>query len=690
MRKKQIWGSQKVRIECGLNELGKIELVKINSSKDNKYQIWKMLIERYHYLGHGKLYGLQIRYLVKSEHYGWIGAMSFSSSAWRLQARDKWIGWNEENRLKYLKRIVCNSRFLIIPQVKVKNLASYVLSISMKQIKKDWREQNGIEPLMVETFVEKGRFSGTCYQAANFRYVGTTRGRGRQDRKNEHALPIKDVYLYPLCYDVNKSLCEGQAKKNTEVKTPFDWVEEEFGSSDFGDERLAKRLIMLTRDMYAKPQASIPQACGSRAKTKAAYRFFDHEGTTMKKIMQPHYKSTINRVKKHKIVLAVQDTTSLNYSAHPATEGLGLIASKSKGVVGLLVHDTMAFSTEGTPLGLLDVQCWIRKPEDFGKRHQRYNLPIEEKESNKWLKSFHAVQEAQKQCRKSMLVSVGDREADIYEFFELAQSTADGAKVLVRAEQDRLLADGQGHLFETVKSKPLAGIQELRVPRRGKQLARDARMEIRFAQVTLKPPKTRPHLPKVMVWVVVAQEVDAPEGIDPLEWILLTTTEVSTFEEATERLRWYAVRWGIEVYHRTLKSGCKIEERQLGAADRIESCLAIDMVIAWRIFYLTKLGRETPNVPCTVFFEDAEWKALVAYKTQNVNPPDSPPTLREATRMVASLGGFLGRKGDGEPGTKTLWLGLQRLDDITAMWKFMVSKLSPQWLEPVSSSRGYG
>lgn len=164
--------------------------------------------------------------------------------------------------------------------------------------------------------------------------------------------------------------------------------------------------------------------------------------------------------------------------------------------------------------------------------------------------------------------------------------------------------------------------------------------------------------------------------------MLLTTIPVNTFEESVEKLEWYARRWGIEVYHKTLKSGCQIEQRQLGNAKRIEACLAIDMVVAWRIYYLTKLGREVPDVPCTVFFEEAEWKALVAYKTKSPIPPSNPPGLREAVRMVASLGGFLGRKGDGEPGTKTLWLGIQRLDDMTAMWKVFVTELTPHSLSP--------
>src|SRR3989337_280485 len=302
---------------------------------------------------HGKLYGKQIRYLIRSESFGWIGALAFSSAAWRLRAREEWIGWNEENRLKYLNRIVCNSRFLKVPQVKVKNLASHVLSMSMRQMKKDWAGQEGIEPVLVETFVEKGRFLGTCYQAANFQHVGTTQGRGRQDVGNEYALPVKDIYLYPLQSDVSKQLCEGQKKEVVEAKGFSDWAEEEFGNAGLGDLRLRRRLILMARDFYAKPQANIPQACQSRAGAKAAYRFLDNKESSMETILGSHYQSTMNRIREEEVVLAVQDT--------------------------------MAFNLEGTPLGLFNVQCWARDAESYGKKHQRHKLPIEGKESNKWL-----------------------------------------------------------------------------------------------------------------------------------------------------------------------------------------------------------------------------------------------------------------------------------------------------------------
>jgi hypothetical protein len=675
--------------------LGGVDLVLVGSRDSKISRQWNVLMETYHYLGSGPLCGAQLRYLIGSERYGWLGGLAFSAAAWAVKARDEWIGWDDDGRRNNLQRVLCNSRFLIAPYVRVPNLASHVLSLSFRGLREDWQKRYGTEPVLVETFVDRERYLGTSYRAANWVKVGCTQGRGRQDRKNKRNLPVKDIYVYPLRRDARQILQKGskesvakEASKRTQWR---DWAEEEFGGAELTDERLRKRLLYIARDMFAKPQANIPQACGSRAKAKAAYRFFKHEETTMEKLLRPHYESTWRRINEREVVLAVQDTTNLNYTTHPETKGLGVIGSKLDRGIGLILHNTMAFSTEGTPLGLLDVQCWARDRKDFGKRRQRHDLPIEEKESYKWLKSFDAAAEAKDHCRETAIVNVGDREADIYELFILAAKDPSGPKLLVRAERDRLLADGQGHLWEKTATAVVSGVQVIQVPRHKGQPAREAKLEIRYAKVSLRPPKRKTEMVEISLWAVLAQEIEASEGVEPLQWMLLSTAEVKTFEDAVERLAWYALRWGIEVYHRTLKSGCKIEERQFADVNSIEACLALDMVVAWRIFHLTKLGREIPDVPCTVFFEDAEWKALVFYKTQNTMPPENPPTLREATRMVASLGGFLGRKGDGEPGTKNLWLGIQRLDDIAAMWKYMAQQYAPHLLIPaVSRSPGCG
>lgn len=685
---------------CNLEELGKIELVRIDSGRTDNSKTWNALMNAYHYLGSGPLCGSQIRYLIKSANHGWLGGLSFSAAAWRVEGRDRWIGWSEEARNEHLSRVVCNSRFLILPQVQVPNLASHVLSLASQQLGKNWIERYGIMPVLLETFVERERFQGTCYRAANWQYVGMTRGRGRQDSGRTSSLPVKEIYVYPLQKDAREILCSTVSNSvkldiSQEVSVQ-DWTEEEFGRADLGDSRLTKRLKSIVSDFYARPQCSIPQACQSRAKTKATYRFLENPAMTMDKVLQSHYETTLDRVRREKIVLSVQDTSTLNYTAHPAAQNLGPIGYSLEKGIGLILHDTMSFTSQGIPLGLLDVQCWARDAKDFGKKRRRRELPIEQKESNKWLTSFRKTVQAQRQCPKTTLVSVGDREADIYELFELAlgeKSISGKPELLIRASYNRRLGDDQGYLWERVTQQAVSGIQEIRVPRSGSRPARMAKLEIRFAQVTLKSPKQYTKTgPGLNVWAVLVQEVDFLEDVkEPLEWMLLTTLAVTTFEQAVEKIDWYKVRWGIEVYHRTLKSGCKIEERRLGTADSIETCLGIDMVVAWRIVYLTRLGRDTPNVPCTVYFEEAEWKALNVYITKNPLPPEHPPTLREATRMVASLGGFLGRKSDGEPGTESIWIGLQRLDDMTGMWKIMINRHVPHLKKRiVSSNYDYG
>jgi hypothetical protein len=213
------------------------------------------------------------------------------------------------------------------------------------------------------------------------------------------------------------------------------------------------------------------------------------------------------------------------------------------------------------------------------------------------------------------------------------------------------------------------------VPRKGSRAARDAKLEIRYAPVKLKSPSGKGY-PAIQVWMVYAREVDYDSAVkSPLDWMLLTTVKVCNLEQACERLVWYAKRWGLEVYHRTLKSGCRIEDRWLETTDSLESCLAIDMVVAWRIYHLTKLGREVPTSPCTIFFEEAEWKALYVFVNKTANIPATEPTLQEAMLMMASLGGFLARKGDGQPGATTLWRGLQRLNDITATYLVLLPHL---------------
>ena len=654
---------QGVKVCCNLKQLGMVEIVPITSRYSKASREWNQLLDAHHYLGNGPLCGAQIRYLVHSERYGWVGGLSFSAATWRLKARDQYIGWSERARRQNLQRVVCNSRFLIVPTVRVANLASHVLSRCLNRLAVDWHERYGYEPVLVETFVDAGQYTGASYRAANWLRVGETAGRADRYANGKVSDGKKQIYVYPIQQDWQSQLCrESRAGMGELVRSEAaqDWAEEEFGGVELFDERLRERLLVLARDFYAQPGELVPQACrGSMAKVKAAYRFFDNRQTDMQALLQPHIGATLERIQKHKVVLAVQDTTTLSYTAH-ASKDMGPINAKWNSAVGLMMHDTLAFTEDGVPLGLLDVQCWPRKPEEAGKGALRHRLPIEQKESMKWLKSYHAVEQAQQRCSGTMIISVGDREADIHELFEEASRGSSQPKLLVRAMRGRSRTVEQVQLREKLSQQPVAGIQEVYVPRKGNRRARNAKLAVRFTAIRLDSPKTKNSVP-IRMWAVFAQEIDPGEDVDtPIEWMLLTTVPTKTFKNACQRIGWYSKRWGIEVYHRTLKSGCRIEDRRLASTDRLEACLAIDCVVAWRIYWLTKQGRETPSIPCGEFLNEAEWQVLWAC-VKKQHPPAKPPPIGIITPMIASLGGYLNRKGDGPPGTTTMWRGLVRL-----------------------------
>ena len=674
-------------INCTLSELGEVTVKPVTSRYSKESKIWFDLLDRFHYLGRGALCGAQIRYIVRSDRYGYLGVLAFSSATWALKERDKYIGWTEAARRANLRYLISNDRFLILPTVKVDNLASHVLALALSRLRQDWEERYAVRPVMVETFVDPRRFSGGCYRASNWRYVGDTAGR-------RDGAP-KMIFLRALCHNWKEILCAEPEVRLGDMPlpdAPAHWAEEEFGTIRLYDDRLKQRLYTIAQDFYSRPQANVPEACGAKARTIGAYRFFQNKKVSMDVILTAHTEATIGRIKEHRVVLAPQDTTTLNYSAHPLTEDLGPINNIDDKAIGLLLHETLAFSEEGTPLGILDAQCWARDPEDKGKGQRRKELPIEQKESVKWLRSFRKVAEVQKLCPDTMLVSMGDRESDIYELFLEARKDPHGPKLLVRADKSRNRKVEQEFLWDFMARQEIAGVLKICIPRRGGRKARKVWVDIRFSEVELSPPQRCPSYPSVRVWAVHVleqrdenddaeavkeEEKDKKTDNEPIEWMLLTTVPVGSFEDATKRVEWYSGRWGIEVYHRTLKSGCRIKDRQFGTADRLETCLGVDMVVAWRIYYLTMLGRETPDLPCTVFFKDVEWKALYCYIRKSPVLPEQPPSLGEAMRMVGRLGGHMGRKGDGPPGTQVLWRGLMHLYTATEMYAIVTKQYYP-------------
>jgi hypothetical protein len=451
-----------------------------------------------------------------------------------------------------------------------------------------------------------------------------------------------------------------------------DWAGHELAHAQLPDSRLVRRLTMIATDFAQRPTAPIPQACGAWGRTKAAYRFFDNEGVQPEVILAAHVQATVQRMEAHRLVLCVQDTTALNYSSHPHTQGLGPIAHNRDKTLGLFLHSTLALSTTGQSLGLLQAQTWARSGRHFGRSsHQRNRTPRAQKESQKWMESLSACQRLAAQCVGTTLINVADREGDLYDLFQqaLAPSAAPRVHLLVRAQHDRQVAHPQKYLWDLLAAqRPQARLQ-VQVPRKEGQPGRLATLAIRFTPVTLRPPCLKQDQPSISLWAVEAREERAPKGAKAICWRLLTTLEVTTAQAAIQKVRWYALRWQIEILHKVLKSGCQVQQRQLETTARLRRVLMVDLLVAWRVLSLCQAARQTPQAPVSDWLSGQEWRALWCYYHQKPRAPRRAPSLRQALRWIAQLGGFLARRRDGEPGPIVVWRGLHELQTLTTAWR---------------------
>lgn len=364
-------------------------------------------------------------------------------------------------------------------------------------------------------------------------------------------------------------------------------------------------------------------------------------------------------------VLLVQDTTSVDFSGHEAVEGLGRLENAA--CRGFLVHSTLAVSEGGLPLGLLGQQVWTRPMEELGKRARRHETAFADKESYKWVEG---VQDGTGRAVWAGGVTVCDREAHIYEFLDtLLEAQQD---FIVRATSGRSFTPDGVDVFEAIACQPVAAQMTIQLKRRPDREARQATLHVRFASLTLRrPQRASSARDSLTVQVVEVTEVDPPAGETPVHWLLLTSLPVDSLEQAQQVVTFYTYRWLIERFHYTLKSGCKLEESQLRQAKRLERLLAVYSGVAWHLLWLTYQARLTPDAPCSTVLTDLEWQALSAFMQRSPRLPTAPPSLRQATRWIAQLGGFLARKADGEPGVKVLWRGWMRLQDIIATWSIL-------------------
>jgi hypothetical protein len=472
-----------------------------------------------------------------------------------------------------------------------------------------------------------------------------------------------------------------------------EWILHETAAVDMGDERLDRRFRIVLDTMSRTPSLKFPAGCNGRAETAAAYRFLDNDKVGKEQVLFPHRTATLKRIRAEKVVLIPQDTTELDMTRpREIMAGAGPLNDESR--VGFHDHALLAFTPEGVPLGVVAADIWARDFDEFDKdadqkRAERRAKSIEDKESYRWLEGYRQTCRVAQEAPETLVVCLSDSEGDIYEcVLEGQRETGERkAEWIIRACQDRGLivdkgsdADCPTRLRAQVASTPIIGHLTVDVrerepkstddrKRKQARAARTAELTVQAARVRLRGP-SRPggKLPDIEVNCVLVTEPNPPQGAEPVEWLLLTSLPIDTIDQVLMIIRYYCGRWHIEIYFRILKSGCKVEESQLETAERFVPYLALCMIVAWRVQYVLMLGRDCPDLPCDVAFDEDEWKAVYTV-VKNQPPPKKAPPLKTMVRLVASLGGHLGRKGDGEPGPKAVWVGLQRLTDLVRGWR---------------------
>lgn len=458
-------------------------------------------------------------------------------------------------------------------------------------------------------------------------------------------------------------------KEKEGIAEPVDagWAESELGSIELGDKRLRKRLLHVAEDLSSQPEVPINHASKDWAATKAAYRLFDHSNVTDKKLFEVHRQRTVERLIGEKVVLAVQDTTYLTYEGHDKCDGLGYIGTEQ--LKGVILHSTLMVTPSGLPLGLMTQELSTRTELKRLNDHQRAKLPIEEKESYRWIA---ALRETEQYARSEgrTVVTVGDRECDIFEFIHEAQAL--NAYYVVRSSTDRnVIGDDAGKLRELLRERAIAGQVKLDIPSRDGTKGRTVELDVRFAQVEINVPSNLRNLgyTPISLWAIMTSERKVEGQDSGLEWMLLTNLEVSTFEDASERIEWYKRRWQIEVFHKILKSGCNVEDCRLETLKRLKAYLSLFSIIAWRIFYCTHICRTDPKLPASTILSSVEIEALsmLAGKKEKKRLPIT--TVKNAVIEIAKLGGFMARRYDGFPGPTPLWRGFRKLANATEMWE---------------------
>lgn len=449
------------------------------------------------------------------------------------------------------------------------------------------------------------------------------------------------------------------------------WAREEFGGAELGDIRRTRRAVKVAAGLVREPASSIPRALGNDADIKGAYRLIENDGVSHAGLLSGHVKHAVDLVSKEKKkVLVVQDTTSLNFGER---EGLGPIHDRLASK-GMYAHTALAVTYERHEvLGVLDQQVWVRSEKKRPRNESGYARKKRERESEVWRKGQEHVAEALggKGTGSPQVIAVFDREGDIFEAFEELERL--GHSFIIRATRNRLLdteardgsasegTEGRRYLLDEVMKAPIRARKEMTVPGRSGRPARVAGLEIRAMEALVRPPSNRGRQGMSLpLNIVLAVESHPPTGVEPLIWYLVSKEPIASEQDVLDVVRGYEARWLIEEFHMGLKTGCSLEDRQMETRTVLENFLAFATVIACQMLTLRDLARRPEPVAAQSVLRPTQLEVLWRLKPRL--PKEC--TAREALRAIATLGGFMGRKGDGEPGWRTLWRGLEKLTTV--------------------------
>jgi hypothetical protein len=580
---------------------------------------WNRLISRLHPLKGAPLVGTQLRYLI------WagteiVGAFGFGPASFYLSCRDCWIGWDAQALAQNRQRVIGLSRFLIRPELHCANLASRCYRLVLHQVRDDWMERYGVRPVLVETYVDRSTYTGKSLAAANWRRIGQSLGRGRTTAsKAARPKSVKDVWVWQWS---DQARTELQARTLPAVvprsifcHSQQRWVEEELDGLDLGHVTLEGRFARMLQDRWAHPDWSFYTSFGGGAGSKAAYAFIENPRAELQfsNLLAPHHHNTRRRMAAETVVLLAQDTTPLSYNSLVQTQGLGPVGDPRHPGRGLLLHTLQAFRLDGIPLGCAWAQPWARPAlSDTAQRNQQ---SIDQKESGRWVTAFQNAATIAAQMSHTTLLVSGDRESDSMDLYDRSTVAPPNLYFLIRAQHDRGLDSG-AKLWDYLSHQPCGGTMQVEIPRNRNRPARAATLELRWAKIQIQPPRVgcKNSWGRQPLWALLASERHPPKGVEPIEWVLLTNWKIDSLKTARRLVRWYGLRWGIECWHQVLKDVCRVESRQMKSAQALARSLALDMIVAWRVLLLCRLGKAHPHLPASLLYAPEELAILEVLK----------------------------------------------------------------------------